>query len=303
MARCVAAFGAGFKGVFLPAAARPRAGADQPETTMTLDTNRAWKDATRNVSRNRDALIAVAGVFFLLPQLALALFFPQPEPAVGMSEQQMSALAQSYYLSTLPAMIPLLLCQAIGTLSLLSLLRHATRPTVGQALRLGLTGLPSYLGAQILLVVALTVLGGLLIGVLALSGIAALAVAGLLLVALLALAVSLRVSLAGAVVAIEGERNPLRVLRRSWTLTAGNAWRLLAFYALFFVAFLVILMILSMLVGIPLQMLGSGYGVEIASALVSSVLSALMALYLVAIIDAVHRQLAGDPEAERRTFA
>lgn len=270
---------------------------------MKLDSNRAWKHASRNVSRNRDALLAVAGVFFLLPQLALALFFPQPEPTVGMNEQQIVALAQSYYASALPAMIPLVICQALGTLSLLSLLRHATRPTVGEALRLGLAGLLTYLGAQILLGIGLGVMGGLIISLLAVSGIAALAVAGLLLVVLLAAAVVLRVSLSGAVVAIEGERSPLRALRRSWALTAGNAWHLLAFYALFLVASLVILMIASLIIGIPLQMMASPTATEIGTALVSSTLNALMAMYLVAIIEAVHHQLAGDPvEQERRTL-
>lgn len=270
---------------------------------MKLDSNRAWKHASRNVSRNRDALLAVAGVFFLLPQLALALFFPQPEPTVGMNEQQIIELARAYYASTLPALIPLVVCQALGTLSLLSLLSHSARPTVGEALRLGVSGLLTYLGAQILLGIGIGMAGGLLISVLAVSGVAALAVAGLLLVILLAAAVALRVSLSGAVVAIEGERGPIRALRRSWALTAGNFWRLVSFYALFLVAFLVLLMIASLIIGIPLQMLASGNAVEIATAVVSSTLNALMALYLVAIIEAVHHQLAGEPiEQERRTF-
>lgn len=270
---------------------------------MKLDTNRAWKDASRNVSRNRDALLGVAGVFFLLPQLALALFFPQPEPTAGMSEQQIVDLAQSYYLSTLPAMIPLVICQALGTLGLLGLLSHATRPTVGQALRLAVKGLLSYQAAQVLVGLGLGIAAMVLVGVLALSGVAALPLAGLLLAVIVAIAVAVRVSLAGAVVAIEGERNPLRVLRRSWALTQGNAWRLLGFYALFLVAFLVILMIASLLIGLPLQLVAIGHAAEIATALVSATLSSIMAIYLVAIVEAVHRQLAGTPvEHERRVF-
>lgn len=270
---------------------------------MKLDSNRAWKEASRNVSRNRDALLAVAGVFFLLPQLALALFFPQPEPTAGMSQQQVIELAQGYYLSTLPAMIPLIVCQAIGTLGLLTLLSHTARPTVGEALRLGLRGLPAYLGAQILLGVGIGFGGGLVIAVLSLSGAAALAVAGLALMLLAAAAIALRMSLAAAVVGIEGERNPMRVLRRSWRLTAGNAWRLFGFYALFLVAFLVVLMMVSLIVGIPLQMVASPFAAQLVTAVVSATLNAVMALYLVAIIGAVHSQLAGDPaEHERRTF-
>jgi hypothetical protein len=270
---------------------------------MKLDSNRAWKEASRNVSRNREALLAVAGVFFLLPQLALALFFPQPEPGVGMNEQQIMELAQNYYISTLPAMIPLIVCQALGTLSLLSLLSHAARPTVGQALRLGLSGLGSYLGAQLLLGLGIGIVGSLVISVFALSGVAALAVAAMLAMILAAIAIALRVSLSGAVVAVEGERNPVRALRRSWALTSGNAWRLFGFYALFLIAFLVVLMIVSLMVGIPLQLMGGGFIANLLAALVSSGLNALMALYLVAIIGAVHSQLAGrTDEQERRPF-
>ena len=148
---------------------------------MKLDSNRAWKDASRNVSRNREAILAVAGVFFLLPQLALALFFPQPEPTVGMSEQQMFEMVQAYYLATLPVLLPLVVCQALGTVTLLTLLSHAARPTVGEALRRSLPGVLTYLGAQILLGIGIGLGGGLVLSLLALSGSRALLVAGLLL--------------------------------------------------------------------------------------------------------------------------
>ncbi len=269
---------------------------------MKLDSNRAWKDANRDISRNRDAALALAGVFFLLPQLVLALFFPQPEPTVGMSEQQIVALVQSYYATALPAMIPLAICQALGTLALLILLRHAARPTVGEALRLGVAGLPAYLGGLILLGLGLGVVGVAIITVLALSGVVTIAAAGVLLVLLLFAVVLLRVSLSGAVVAIEGERNPLRALRRSWRLTGGNAWRLLAFYALFFLAAGVVLMIVNLFVGLPLQMLGSATTAEIGNALVSSVITGVAQMYFVAIIAAVHRQLGGDETGVQKPF-
>ncbi len=270
---------------------------------MKLDSNRAWKEASRNVSRNREAIVAVGGVFFLLPQLALALFFPQPEPAVGMSEAQIMELVQAYYLATLPALLPMVFCQALGTVTLLTLLSHVARPTVGEALRHSLSGVLTYLGAQIVLGLAIGFGGGLVLSLLALGGGRALLVAGLLLVLVAVVAIVLRVSLSAAVVAIEGERNPMRALRRSWALTAGNGWRLFGFCALVFVAFLVIQMVVGIVVGIPLAMLGSSYAVQLGTALVSSLMNALMAVYLVAIVGAVHHQFAGVPaEQERRTF-
>ncbi len=268
---------------------------------MKLDSNRAWKDAARSVSRNREAIMAVAGVFFLLPQLALGLFFPQPTPSAGMSEQQVVELVQAYYVSAWPVLIPIFICQAIGTVALLRLLSHADRPTVGEAIRQSLPGVLTYLGAQIVLGVAIGLGGGLVLSVLALSGIAALPVVGLLVLMVGIVAIVLRVSLSAPVVAIEGERSPIRVLRRSWMLTKGNSWRLLGFYALIFVALLAIQTVLSLVIGIPLAMLGEGTGAEVILALASALLNAAMAVYLVAIIGAVHDQLAGDG-ADRRTF-
>jgi len=170
MARWVAPIAAPIKGDFLRVGVASRAGPQALEITMKLDSNRAWKEASRNVSRNRDPLAAVAGVFFMLPQLALSLFFPQPEPTAGMSEQQIVELVQGYYLSTLPVLIPMLLLQTLGTLALLSLLGHPSRPTVGGALKLSLANLPTYLGAQILLGLAIGLGGGLLVALLTLTG-------------------------------------------------------------------------------------------------------------------------------------
>ena len=261
---------------------------------MKLDSNRAWKHASGNVARNRDALLAVAGVFFLLPQLALALFFPQPEPTAGMNEQQIAALVQSYYASALPVMIPMVICQAMGTLALMTLLNNAARPTVGDALRWALGGLLTYLGAQMVMGIGVGVMGGLVLTVLSLSGVAAVALAGLLLVVIIAIMLLLRVSLSGAVVAIEGERHPIKALQRSWALTAGNTSRLLGFYALVLVAFMVILMMINLAVGIPLNLLTSDGVAKLVTTLVSATLNAVMGLYFAAIIAAVHHQLADD---------
>jgi len=269
---------------------------------MKLDSNLAWKDASRNVWRNRDALAAVAGVFFLLPQLALALFYPQPEPTAGMNQQQIVALVQGYYLSTLPLLIPMLFLQALGTISLLSLLSHAARPTVAQALRLGLTGAFTYLGAQLLLGVAIGLIGGIVLGALTMVGGAAVAVAVLVVIVAAAVAIGVRASLTAPVVAIEGERNPIRALIRSWQLSKGNVWRMIAFYALFLVAFLVVQMMVGVALGIPLAVLASPPVAQLISAVVSSTLNAIMALYLVAIIGAVHSQLAGSDDRDRALF-
>lgn len=270
---------------------------------MNFDSNLAWKQASGAVSANREVVLALAGVFFMLPQLAFAIFFPQPEPAAGMSEQQMVQMVTAYYSSIMPMLIPMALIQALGTLALLRLLDGSRRPTVGEAIKGGLRGVVPYLLAQlisgfVLALVALAVIG--LLG--ALAGMAGMFV-GVAIVAAITVFVAVRLSLTAAVVAVEQATNPIAALSRSWKLTAGNTTRLLTFYGLFIVAFIVLLIMVNVLIGIPLALLASDHVAMIVEALVGSALSALMALYLVAIIAASHRQLAGNtPEADSAPF-
>lgn len=270
---------------------------------MKFDSNLAWKQASGAVSGNREVVLALAGVFFMLPQLAFAIFYPQPEPAAGMSEQQMMDMVMAYYGSVLPIVIPMALLQAVGTLALLALLDGQRRPTVGEAIKGSLKGVIPYLLAQIISGFGIVMVAALLIGGVTVIGGTAGTVVGLAIAAVLAIYVGVRLSLTAAVVAVEEVNNPLAALLRSWHLTRHNMARLLGFYALFVLAFVVILIMANVLVGIPLALLASSQAALIVQALLGSALSALMALYFVAIIAASHRQLAGNaPEIDSAPF-
>lgn len=263
-----------------------------------FDGNLAWKQASAALAANRELLLALAGVFFLLPSLAFGLFLPQPEPTPGASPDQMMATMQVYYLSVFPYMLGTALIQATGTLAVLTLFTDRTRPTVGQAIKLGLGGLFSYLAAQLLLGIGLGVVGSLVLGVGALTGSQVLV--GLLIVALLVgvLYVAVKTSLVAPIVAVERERNPVAALRRSWRLTRGNSVRVALFYLLFLVAFGLIFIVAMALIGIVLALVASGSTATTIATVISSALGAVMTLYFAAILAAVHRQLAG-PSAER----
>jgi hypothetical protein len=58
----------------------------------------AWQDARRLVSANADVLMAIAGVFFLLPLLALAVFVDPPAVTAQMTQAQLAQSMQDYYL-------------------------------------------------------------------------------------------------------------------------------------------------------------------------------------------------------------
>lgn len=270
---------------------------------MKFDSNLAWKQATSSVGANREVLLALSGVFFLVPSLAFALFFPAPEPAAGQSETQMVAVMQAYYLSALPVMIPMALVQAAGTLALLTLFTDRTRPTVGAAIRQGLAGILPYIAAQLLLGMAIVVGGGAAIALASLSGVPSLAVLAVGAVVVGAVYAGIKTSLVAPIVAVERERNPVAAMRRSWQLTKGNSARIGLFYVLLGLALLVVLGVITMVIGAIFAATAGAETARIVGAVVSSGVGAVMTLYLVAVMAAIHRQLAGaSPEAVAAPF-
>lgn len=258
---------------------------------MKFDSNLAWRQASAAVGANRDVVFPLAGVFFMLPTLGLALFVPPPDPMTAAGTRAVVETLNSYYASILPFVVPMALFQAVGTLALLTLLTDRRRPTVGEAIRLGLQGIVTYLVAQVLIAVSLGVSGGLVIAIAMASGAAALTAVGVAGVLAAAVYVAIRTSLTAPVVVVEGVRNPLAAIQQSWRLTRGNAARIGLFYLLAGIAFLFVIMAISLIAGILFRLVGSAEFARIAEAVISSGLNAVMALYFVAIFAAVHGQL------------
>lgn len=270
---------------------------------MKFDSNRAWKEASAAVSANREVLFALAGVFFMLPSLAFALLYPQPQAAPDMQPEQAMAMVQEFYIAALPWLIPITILQGAGTLALMALFTDRTRPTVGEAIRLGFAALVPYILAQLLFGLAVGGIGALLIGVAAATGVMPLAGTLGFAVAVFAVFAFIRTLLSAPVIVVEGERNPLRSLARSWRLTEGNVLRLLVFYALLILVALLVTGVASGLIGIVAALVAGPKGAEVAGAIVSSAFGAVITLYMVSVLASVHRQLAGgSPEAIGRTF-
>lgn len=258
-----------------------------------FDSNRAWQQATAALTANREVLLALAGVFFLLPNLAFSLLFPSPTPPAGADQQAMMAFAMAYYARVLPFMLPVLAMQAGGTLGMLTLLTDRSRPTVGEAIATGFRAVLPYLAAQILL--------GFVLGLAALPILIVFSLAGTKVVATLGVAVTgivwiygwVRTALAAPVMAVEGIRNPVAALTRSWHLTRGQTPRIFAFLLLIGVAFTVVTMVVTALAGMALGLLLPAQYAALGTVVISSTLGALFVLLLVAALAATHVQLAG----------
>lgn len=260
---------------------------------MTFDSNRAWKQATAAIAANREVLMALAGVFFLLPGLAISLLLPQPEPAAGADADAVLNQMRAHYMASMPFLIPVALLQAGGTLAMLTLFTDRSRPTVGDAIRRGFISIVPYVLAQLVIGLGVGVAGSVLLTAAALTGVGAVVsvVMALLVAALIYIVV--RTSLVAPVVAVEGIRRPMQALRRSWRLTQGHVGRLALFYLLLAVAFLFIISVVMTVLGIVLVLVVGPETGRFAAAVVSSALGAIAMIHFVGVLAAIHRQLAG----------
>lgn len=261
-----------------------------------LDSNAAWKDASALVAANRELFLVLAGVFFLLPSLALAVVIGEPEIAPGMAGEKMMAAIWAFYAEAWWIITLSTVLQVVGMLAILTLMRDRRRPTVGEAIKSGIGGLLPYLAAQLVFVFGATFTGGIAIGAAA-AVLPPLAVALTLLLGGFIAFAAMRLILVAPVIAVEGARNPIAALRRSWTLTRGNFWRILGFLALVFVLFFVILAVIMLVVGLILALVSAGETQRVLAAAASSALTAVGVLYFVGITAAIHRQLAGSAGA------
>ena len=264
---------------------------------IAFDSSRAWSDAAAAVTTNRDVLLALAGVFVVLPAFAIAVLLPFPVPQDGVSPQAMVATWGAYYRSNWSALVAVALLQMIGTLAMLALFTDQARPTVSAAIRQGFVRTPTVIAAQLLLgaaVGAMLLLPVALGGALQSPAFTALAVLGALGLGIWAW---IRASLVAPAVMVDGLTNPLAALKRSWQITEGNVLRLLLFYALLIIAFVIVTLVLGGIVQLLLALVLGAEPAALAATLVSAILQAAMTVYLVAVTASAHRQLAG-PSAQ-----
>ena len=269
---------------------------------MKFDMSEAWREAMAMITANREVLLIVAGIFFLLPSLALGLSMGGIEESMLADPETAQAQLYELYAGWWWLFIAVLLAEIVGYLALLALLRDSSRPTVGEALKTGVVGLLPAIGSYIVLVLGLSLIIGLLVGGAVASGSVAVAAIAWILAFVVFVYVLVKVSLAGPVIAIDKVFNPVTVLTRSWRLTKGNSFRLFLFYLLLIIVYIVVAAVLGAVIGALTLALGPSAALT-ANGILSGLLSAVITVVFVAVIAAVHRQLSGPSAAAvSRTF-
>ena len=259
--------------------------------SLRFDSNRAWQDASGAVNANRDALIALAGVFIALPAFALAVLLPQPEPQPGADMDAAMELAALYFQENWLALVVLGLLSTIGTMAMLILFGHASRPTVGDAIRKGLAATPIAILAQLIVGFVMTGLILAPVTLLAVGGSKAMGTVGVAIGIMIGGWFWIRTGLTTPIIAAESLRNPLAAVQRSFVLTKGNVGRLLLFLALLVLAFAIAGEVLQLAIALVVELAAGPHAGTISGALIASMVQAAMAVYLAAALSASYRQL------------
>lgn len=195
---------------------------------MRIDLAAACREALGIWRRDREVIVAVAGIFFFLPTLAVGLLTNTGE--VQANAEAMDQAAQlNAMLAHITANAHWLVLQAlaelVGVAALLALLLDPSRPTVGGALRIVLRRLPVLAGAALLVFLA--------------QGI------GVLLLILPALYVIGRSFVVLPVLVAEPERRFGDAMARAIALTRGRVLQLLSLTAVIFLTAQMIVLLLS----------------------------------------------------------
>jgi hypothetical protein len=264
---------------------------------MKLDLSAAWDGATAMIRANREVILVLAGVFFFLPYLAFSLFLPDTGIAEASAANEgdmeaMAAIVMEYYAEFWWALLLLALIQSVGAIASLAVLGDHARPTVGDAIKRGISLLPTQFGANILTALAIMAPIVLASGIGAATGSAA--IIGLLTLISLPIAIYIvvKLSLTSPAIAIEQLRNPLAAIARSWRLTKGNSFRLFFFFLLLFVAFVVASTVLNLIIGLVLALLGEALQL-IGLAITGALVNAIFSVVAYAVLASVHQRLAG----------
>ncbi|QHL89578.1 hypothetical protein GVO57_00465 [Sphingomonas changnyeongensis] len=238
------------------------------ETGMKLDLSRAWSDAMAILGSQRDLLIAIAGVFLLMPTLVMNILRPM-DIAQGLPPVEALEL---WIDSNWPYLVLSALIAALGRLAVLILLLAPERPTVAEALSAGLRLLPIFVIANILV--------GLML------------FAGTLLLILPGLYLAGRTLLAEVTLVAERLSNPVAAITRSLSVTRGNGWRIFAMAAIIYVAGFVVTGLANAIVAVIQLVAGAGDVTSFLGALVSALFGAGVTLVLLLVTIAIYRQLA-----------
>lgn len=245
-------------------------------TGLKFSYDQAWADCVAIARAHTSLLLAITGVFILLPQFAQGLFVSPPE--IDGFDQAAIAAWNDYFSENFLSLFLLNLPVALGQAAILSLVLAPEKPTVGQALSNAAMLLLSIIILS--LIVNLMVFGGFILFI----------VPGIYLLG--------RLSVAAAAQMAERITNPIVALQRSMALTAKNGFEIAGLMILIIVVGYIFAIAIGAVVGIILTLIVPSVAASAVISLLQATLAALTLLMLTILGAAIYAQcVAGAKQA------
>lgn len=247
---------------------------------MKFSYSAVWEDAVRMLKSNGSVLLALAGVFFLLPALLTGYLLPTP---TGSETDAIGAMA-GYYRENWLWLLVGGIVNAVGAIAIYLLLFDRRGGTVGSAIAAALPILPFYFIMSMLMSIAVG------------FGLLLLIVPGVYLLG--------RLVPAGAVMVAERRMNPFQALGASWRLTKSKGWAVAGLVLLVGIAGVVLSFAVTAVLGSIFLLVGGRDGVGgLLVLILSSALSAALYTVLIVLFAAIYRRLSGADSAAPTTAA
>lgn len=274
---------------------------------MDFSISKAFSDATRSVTERLGSQIAVWAVFFAIQIGAMVVIVI----AMGGSIMALAAgtgVDSANPLASLGA--GMILFIALFYLALIAIAMAANaaqvtiasqlhQPSVGDSVNNGFRSALPLLGAAVLLLIGYFVIA-LALGMVgaALGAAAGAGAASLLLIGIVGLALAYlgtRLSMVVPAVALDGERNPINAIARSWRMTDGKVLPVFLTYLVFIIALAVIIGGVAAALVLPTMSGGAAPGFGTIATIFALYLVGIVALtiYAASLTAAVHQQLSG----------
>lgn len=225
----------------------------------SLSISKAWEEGSRFAAKEFRLLFPIIFLFVVVPQLVLTLLIP-PENSVEMV--RVAEFVQRNGMGTvlLIAVAVGLVTFALQTLASLAISYLALRPgaSVGESFSAALRGLPSVMGAFLLIglafALAMVPMFLLVLPTAPVGGAAAVGMVGMALVFIILMLVAIAVVAAKLLPLVPAgsveNLGPLALIRRSWTLTTGHFWSILGTILLFGLIYTVMMGMIGVMVGL-----------------------------------------------------
>lgn len=265
---------------------------------MNLDLNTVWSRGMRLVRDNFQLLFVIAGIFLLLPTIAVYVLIPEFHTIVDpAADPEQVAERMGEFIGPLLGVGGLLAAaQFVGHGAMIALIGPG-RPTVGQALEIGFRILPSTVAVMILFLIAYFIGAvAILLPVSILAGMAgSSAMAVIALIPVLAFVVWLmaRLSMSMPVLVLGGTRNPVTAMTTSFRLTGPRQWQVLMFWAVLLIAMIVISLLFSGVIGVVAALAASTTTAMLIAGVTSGLTSVASGIVTCGVAVAMYEQLSG----------